>query len=268
MNGRGDNPGARSPAWVPGGYTGSMDSARRGGAPRGRFLVAMRPEPTSSDAQDLGRVLGLSPELARDVFGGGWPRIIAARSSWEEADALARVLSARGREAVAWDTASPLVELFHAETLQVETGQLVFEQRGRAHRIFPLQGIQCVIDLRVRAELPRGSGPGSPEELPDRALVFVPTPGGWNQPGVLSTRSIEIGESSRPQLAAAQLLQNVSQRLRPLLSDRMIELRTSAARMGVEEDAREEGDSLERMLQLLARLPPLPPGSATPPSAP
>ncbi len=242
-----------------------MDIPRKGVVPRGRFLVAMRPEATAAEARELGRVLGLKPELTRDVLGGSAPRVIAARSTQEEADALARVLTARGREAVAWDSTTPLVELFYAESLQLEEEQVVLELRGRAHRVFPLKGIQRIIDFRVRAEPWGGSARSVHMALPERALIFVPVPmaGGWNQPGVLSSRSVATGDSLRPEVTAAQLLQETALRLRSRLPDTLIEVRTTAASMGLESS--DEDALLDRMIQLLARLPP-PPAGGTPES--
>ena len=247
-----------------------MDTPRREVTPPGRYLVAMRPEASTADAQGTARVLGLAPEVVRDVFGGGWPRIIASRSSWGEAESLVRVLTARGREAIAWDREMPLVELFHAESLLVEGGQLVLEQRGRAHRLYPLDKVQRVVDLRLRpgkttgAEdgwlRSRSAAPPGREEFPDRALLVVPSPG-WSQPGVLSTRSVVVEAVARPHLLAAQFVQQAALQVRAWAPDKLTEMRAHPSVLGVDEAEREP---LERMLQLLARLPPTPAPSSAP----
>ena len=241
-----------------------MDGSRKEETSPARYLVAMRPETSVADAQGTARVLGLSPELVRDVFGGGWPRIIAARSTWTEAESLARVLNARGREAVAWDRESPLVELFHAASLLVEGGQLVLEQRGHAHRSYPVDKVQRLVDLRLRPGDPKGredswlrakgSDTVGREGFPDRALLIVPVPG-WSQPGVLSTRSVVTGKVARAHLVAAQRVQEAVVRARALLKDKLLELRTTPTALGVDEAEREP---LEWVLQLFARLPPAP----------
>ena len=233
-----------------------MDAPRKGGVTQERFLVAMRPEPASADVGVTAKLLGLKPEMVRDVFGGGWPRIIASRASLADAESLARVLTARGREAVAWDREFPLVELLHAERFQVEADHFLLEVRGRAQRVYPAQRIERVVDVRLRPD-PRAP----PSALPDRALLVVPTSGGGLLPGVFSTWSAETGDVPRPQLAASQLVQEASRQARGVVKEKLVEMRTTLAAMGVED----EGEAgLERMLQLIARLPPQP---STPPVA-
>src|SRR4051812_34835740 len=98
-----------------------MDTTRKAGAARGRYLVAMRPEPVAAaDTREMAQLLGLRPDLMRDVLGSALPRIMGSRSTLEEAEALARVLTARGRESIAWDRELPLISLFQAEKLLME----------------------------------------------------------------------------------------------------------------------------------------------------
>jgi hypothetical protein len=234
-------------------------------APRGRFLVAMRPEPaTAENAQEMARLLGMKPELVRDVLGGSLPRVIASRSTLHEAESLARVLTARGRESIVWDRELPGVSLFQAERLTLEGGQFVFEQRSRARRLIPARDVQRIVDLRLRSES-HGAGKAAlfggkadsadtGQQFPDRALLIVPE-SGLGDPGVLSTRTVDTGKVLFPGLSAAKLLQEAVMKARALVPDRVLEVRTSPAVLGYQED---EGDPLEWVLQLFARLPPRP----------
>lgn len=243
-----------------------MESTRKGAPQRGRFLVAMRPEPaTAENIREMASLLRLSPEAVREVVGGAWPRIIASRSSLEEADGLARVLTARGREAIAWDREAPLVSLFQAERLLLDRGQFVLEQRGGARRIIPAREVHRIVDLRLRVDAPGAGGKADlfggkkasqpvHVRLPERALLFVPE-AGQGDCGVLSSRSVAVGSAPVASVAAAQLLQEAVGRARALVPDRVVELRTTAEALGLEEA---DGDPLERVLQLLARLPPAP----------
>ncbi|WP_224240982.1 hypothetical protein [Hyalangium gracile] len=242
-----------------------MESTRKGGvAPRGRFLVAMRPEPAAAaDTREMARLLGLSPELTRDVLGGALPRIIGSRSSLEEAESLARVLTARGRESIAWDRELPLVTLIQGERLLIEGGQFILEQRNRVRRFIQARDVLRIVDLRLRGE-PGSAGKAdlfggtkalaSGQQLPDRALLIVPELG-RGDPGVLSTRSVAAGSAPVTSVAAAQILQEAVTKCRALLRERVMEVRTTPAALGLEAS---DGDPLERVLQLLARLPPTP----------
>jgi hypothetical protein len=243
-----------------------MQTTRKAGAPRGRFLVAMRPEPAAAaETGEMARLLGLSPEQARDALGGALPRIIGARSSLEEAESLARVLTARGRESIAWDREVPLVALFHAERLVVEGGQFIFEQqRGRMRRFIHGRDVHRIVDLRLRVDPftagkpalfggEKDSGSGG-QQLPDRALLIIPELG-RGEPGVFSTRSILAGGATVSGLGAAHLLQEAVTKARELLRNRVMEVRTSASALGLEVS---DGDPMDRALQLLARLPPTP----------
>jgi hypothetical protein len=182
----------------------------------------------------------------------------------EEAESLARVLTARGRESIAWDRELPGVTLFQAVRLMLEGGQFVFEQRSRARRMIPARDVQRIVDLRLRSES-HGTGKAAlfggakdsadaGQQLPDRALLIVPEPG-RGEPGVLSTRTVDTGKVLLPGLTAAKLLQEAVTKARALVPDRVLEVRTSAAVLGFHED---DGDPLEWVLQLFARLPPGP----------
>lgn len=233
--------------------------------PRGRFLVAMRPEPATGDnAQEMARLLGMKPELVPDVLGGSLPRVVASRSALHEAESLARVLTARGRESIVWDRELPGISLFQAERFMLEGGQFVFEQRSRARRVIAARGVQHIVDLRLRSDS-HGAGKaalfggkadstGAGQQFPDRALLIVPEPG-LGDPGVLSTRTVDTGKVPFPEVAASKLLQEAVLKARALVPDRVVEVRTSPAVLGYQED---EGDPLEWVLQLFARLPPRP----------
>ena len=245
-----------------------MESTHKPGvAPRGRFLIAMRPEPASSEnAAELARLLGTKPEELQDVLGGALPRVIASRSSLEDAEALARVLTARGRESVAWDRESPRTPLFHAERLLLEGGQFVFEQRTGVRRFIPARDVQSLVDVRLRVEAPAGDKVlfGKPKadadaglQFPHRALLIVPDPA-RALPGVLSTRTVETGKVSFPELAASKLLQESVTRARALVPQRVVEVRIAASALGHQKG---DGDPLEWVLQLFVRLPPLPAGA-------
>jgi hypothetical protein len=241
-----------------------VDSTRKPAvAPRGRFLVAMRPEAaTGENAQEMARLLGMKPETARDVLGGSLPRVVASRSALHEAESLARVLTARGRESIVWDREVPGVSLFQAERLMLEGGQFVFEQRSRARRFIPARDVQSIVDLRLRSDshgagraaLFGGKTDSAGQQFPDRALLIVPEPG-LGDPGVLSTRTVDTGKVLFPEVAAAKLLQEAVTKARALVPDRVVEVRTSPSVLGYQED---EGDLLEWVLQLFARLPPRP----------
>lgn len=245
-----------------------MESSYKGGAPgpRGRFLIAMRPEPASPEiAAELARLTGMSPELMKDVVGGSLPRVIASRSTREDAEALARILTARGREAVAWDRESLQSPLFQAERLTLEAGQFVFEQRTLGRRFIAARDVQSVVDVRLRVDpasekalvrKPKGAGDTGPQ-LPERALLFVPDPT-RAEPGVLSSRSVETGKVPFPEVAASKLLQEALMRARALVPQRVIEVRISALALGYQKG---DGDPLEWVLQLFARLPPLSAGA-------
>jgi hypothetical protein len=226
----------------------------------------MRPEPaTAENLRELASLLRMSPEAVREVVGGSWPRIVASRSSQEEADSLARVLTARGREAIAWDRQAPLVSLFQAERMMLERGQFVLEQRGGARRLFPANDVHRIVDLRLRVE---GRGPEGKAKLfggkkvsqevhvrlPERALLIVPVPG-HGDCGVLSSRTVATGAAPVASVAAAQILQECVGWARALVPGKLVELRTTPAALGVEES---DGDPLARVLELLARLPPAP----------
>ena len=241
-----------------------MDSTRKPAvAPRARFLVAMRPEAaTGESAQEMARLLGMKPETARDVLGGSLPRVVASRSALHEAESLARVLTARGRESIVWDREVPGVSLFQAERLMLEGGQFVFEQRSRARRIIPARDVQCIVDLRLRSES-HGAGKAAlfggktdsaeaGQQFPDRALLIVPEPG-LGDPGVLSTRTVDTSKDRFPGVAASKLLQEAVMKARALVPARVVEVRTSPAVLGYQD---EDGDALEWVLQLFARLPP------------
>ncbi|HEX8706306.1 MAG TPA: hypothetical protein VF815_46150 [Myxococcaceae bacterium] len=214
----------------------------------------------------MASLLRLSPEAVREVVGGAWPRIIASRSTLEEAESLARVLTARGRESVAWDREQPLDSLFQAERLMLERGQFVLEGRGGVRRLFPANDVHRVVDLRLRLD-----GPASPQgkeglfggkkvsqgvhvRLPERAMLIVPVPG-YLGCGVISSRSVATGDAPVASVAAAQILQECVGWARALVPGKLVELRTTAAALGVEES---DGDPLMRVLELLARLPPAP----------
>jgi hypothetical protein len=244
-----------------------MDTTRKAVATKGRFLVAMRPEPAATaDTIEMARLLGMSPTLVRNVLGGALPRIIGSRSTLEEAESLARVLTARGRESVAWDRELPLISVFQAERLLMEGAQFILEQRGRGRIILPARDIHRIVDLRLRTEQPSGASgkpglfsgtkgaPSGGQQFPDRALLFVPEPG-RGQPGVLSTRTVDTGNAPMAEVAAAQLLQEAATKARALVRDRVMEVRTTAGALGLEEG---DGDPLDRVLQLLAKLPPTP----------
>jgi hypothetical protein len=244
-----------------------MESTRKPVATRGRFLVAMRPEPAATeDTLEMARLLGLSPTLVRNVLGGALPRIIGSRSSLEEAESLARVLTARGRESIAWDRELPLISLFQAGRLLMEGAHFIFEQRGRGQLVISARDIHRIVDLRLRTEQPSSApgkavlfsgtkaAPSAREQFPDRALLIVPEPG-RGTPGVLSTRTVEQGGAPAVGVAAAQLLQEAATKARALVRDRVMEVRTTAAALGLDEA---DGDPLDRVLQLLARLPPAP----------
>jgi hypothetical protein len=248
-----------------------LESTRKSVPQRGRFLVAMRPESaTAENIREMAALLRLNPVSVREVVGGAWPRIIASRSSLEEAEALARVLTARGRESVAWDREAPGVSLFQAERLLLERGQFVLEQQSGARRIIPAREVHRIVDLRLRSD---GQGPGGKADLfggkksppgvhvrlPDRAMLIVPVPG-QGDCGVLSSRTVATGDAPVASVAAAQLLQEYVGRARALVPDRVVELRTTALALGVEEA---DGDPLNRVLELLARLPPDPPATLT-----
>lgn len=243
-----------------------MDSTRKPTvAPRGRFLVAMRPEPaTAENAQEMARLLGMKAETVRDVLGGSLPRVIASRSALHEAESLARVLTARGRESIVWDRELPGISLFQAERFMLEGGQFVFEQRSRARHFIPARDVQRIVDLRLRSES-HGAGKAAlfggkadsadaGQQFPDRALLVVPEPG-LGDPGVLSTRTVDTSKDRFPGVAASKLLQEALMKARALVPDRVLEVRTSPAVLGYQED---EGDPLEWVLQLFARLPPRP----------
>jgi hypothetical protein len=248
-----------------------VESPRKGVAPRGRYLVAMRPEPAASDdMREMARVLGMQPDQVRDALGSAYPRIVASRASLQDAEGLARVLTARGREAIAWDRETPLVSLFQADRFLMEGGQLILEQRGRGRRGFPARDVYRVVDLRLRSEPPGGdakaslfggakAAKSSSEQLPDRALLIVPSPG-WGDACVISTRTIATGSVPSAGVAAAKLLQEAAAKIRALVPEKLVEVRTTAAAMGLEEG---DGDPLDRVLQLLARLPPTPAAQAT-----
>ncbi|MFL5344717.1 MAG: hypothetical protein ACJ8AT_07980 [Hyalangium sp.] len=244
-----------------------METTRKAVATRGRFLVAMRPEPAAAeDTRDMARLLGLRPDLMRDVLGSALPRIIGSRSTLEEAESLARVLTARGRESIAWDRELPLISVFPAERLLMEGAQFILEQRGRRRLILPARDIHRIVDLRLRTEQPGGApgkaglfsgakaAAGARDQFPDRALLFVPELG-RGEPGVLSTRTVDTGNAPVAGIAAAQLVQEAVTKARALVRDRVMEVRTTAAALGLEEAG---GDPLDRALQLLARLPPTP----------
>jgi hypothetical protein len=225
----------------------------------------MRPEPaTTENAQEMAKLLGMKPELVRDVLGGSLPRIVASRSSLHEAESLARVLTARGRESVVWDRELPGVSLFQAERLMLEGGQFVFEQQSRARRIIPARDVQRIVDLRLRGEAFKAGkvelfggtkeSTDAGQQFPDRALLVVPEPG-LGDPGVLSTRTVHTGKVPFPGLTAAKLLQEAVTKARALVPERVLEVRTSAAVLGFQEG---DGDPLEWVLQLFARLPPTP----------
>jgi len=241
-----------------------VESSRKALPQQGRFLVAMRPEPaTAENLRELASLLRLSPEAVREVVGGSWPRIVASRSSLEEADSLARVLTARGREAVAWDREQPLASLFQAERMMLDRGQFVLEGRGGVRRLFPANDVHRVVDLRLRLE---GNGPqgkeglfggkkvsqAGPVRLPERAMLLVPVHGDC---GVLSSQSVATGNAPVASVAAVQILQECVGWARALVPGKLVELRTTPAAMGVEES---QGDALRRVLELLARLPPAP----------
>ena len=244
-----------------------VESSRKGLPQQGRFLVAMRPEAaTAENLREMASLLRLSPEAVREVVGGAWPRIVASRSTLAEAESLARVLTARGRESVAWDREQPLASLFQAERMVLERGQFVLEGRGGARRIFPANDVHRVVDLRLRLD-----GPAAPQgkaglfggktvsqgvhvRLPERALLVVPMPG-YGDCGVLSSRSVATGAAPVASVAAAQILQECVGWARALVPGKLVELRTTAAALGVEGS---EGDPLMRVLELLARLPPAP----------
>lgn len=220
--------------------------------------------------REMAQLLGMQPDAVRDALGSAWPRIIASRSSLADAEGLARVLTARGREAIAWDRESPLVTLFHADRFLMEGGQLILEQRGRGRRGFPARDVHRVVDLRLRLEPQRGdtkaglfngTKPPKPsgEQLPDRALIIVPAPG-WGDAGVISTRTVTVGNAPSAGVAAAKLLQEAATKVRALVPEKLVELRTTAAALGLEEA---DGDPLDRALQLLARLPPTAAAQAT-----
>lgn len=241
-----------------------MQTPRKAGAPRGRFLVAMRPEPAAAaETGEMAKLLGLSPDQTRAALGGALPRIIGARSSLEEAESLARVLTARGRESIAWDREVPLVTLFQADRLVLEGGQFVFEQqRSRMRRFIPGRDVHRIVDLRLRVDAlgagkaalfggANDSGSGG-QQLPERALLIIPE-SGRGEPGVFSTRAIMAGGAAVSGMAAAQLLQEAVTKARELLRDRVLEVRTSASALGLEAA---DGDPLDRALQLLAKLPP------------
>jgi hypothetical protein len=248
-----------------------VESSRKGLPQQGRFLVAMRPEPaTAENLREMASMLRLSPEAVRELVGGSWPRIIASRSTLQEAEALARVLTARGREAIAWDRESPLVSLFQAERLMLDRGQFVLEGRGGVRRLFPANDVHRVVDLRLKVE---GRGPegkaklfggkqvsGSRDvhvKLPDRAMLIVPVPG-LSEYGVLTSRSVATGAAPVASVAAAKILQECVGWARALVPGKLVEVRTSASALGVEES---DGDPLVRVLELLARLPPSPPAA-------
>lgn len=249
-----------------------METTRKG-APqpqRERFLVAMRPEPVAAkDAAAMASLLGMKPELVRDVFGGAWPRIIASRSSLEQAESLARVLTARGRESVAWDRESLSIALFPVERLRVESGRFILEQRG-TRRVFLMMDIHRIIDLRLRLEPPKPNpkdvlfikqqAPAEAEKFPERALLIIPKPE-QGDPAVFSTRTVETGNVPVPRITAAQLLQEASVQARKLVPEAVVEMRTTPTALGVEEG---DGDPLDRVLELLVRLPPAPVGSLGP----
>jgi hypothetical protein len=225
----------------------------------------MRPEPaTTENAQEMARLLGMKPELVRDVLGGSLPRVIATRSSLSEAESLARVLTVRGREAIAWDRELPGVSLFQAERLVLEGGQFVFEQRSRARHFIAARDVQRVVDLRLRSDSHgarkaalfggKVDSSSSGQQFPDRSLLIVPEPG-RGDPGVLSTRTVDTGKVLIPGVTAAKLLQEAVTKARALVPDRVLEVRTSATVLGFHED---DGDPLEWVLQLFARLPPTP----------
>ena len=243
-----------------------VESSRKGLPQQGRFLVAMRPEPaTAENLREMAALLRLSPEAVREVVGGAWPRIIASRSTLEEADSLARVLTARGREAIAWDREQPLVALFRAERMMLDRGQFVLEQRGGGRRLFPANMVHRIVDLRLKVE---GRGPAGKEKLfggktvsqgvhvklPERAMLIVPVPG-YGDCGVLSSRTVATGNAPVASVAAAQILQECVGWARALVPAKLVELRTTTAALGVDDS---EGDPLDRVLQLLARLPPSP----------
>ena len=95
------------------------------------------------------------------------------------------------------------------------------------------------------------------QQFPDRALLFVPEPA-RAEPGVLSTRTVDTGRVPVPEAAASKLLQEAVTRARALVPQRMIEVRISASSLGFQKG---DGDPLEWVLQLFARLPPLPVGA-------
>ena len=219
----------------------------------------MRPEPAANeDMREMARLLGTSPALAREALGSALPRIIGSRSSMEEAEALARVLTARGRESIAWDRERPLVQLFEAERLVLEGGQFMLEQRSRGRRFIPARDIQRIVDLRLRSQTQLFDGGKSfvkePQQAPGRAVLFVPEPG-RGEPGFLSAQSVDTGNAGMPALAAGQLLQEAVNKARALVKERVMEVRTTSAVLGLEAA---DGDLLSRALQLLARLPPTP----------
>jgi hypothetical protein len=245
-----------------------MESTYHKGAaagPRGRFLIAMRPEPaTAENAAEMARMLGMKPELMKDVLGGALPRVIASRSTREEADALARILSARGRESVAWDRESPQSPLFQAERLTLEAGQFVFEHKTLGRRFIAARDVQSIVGVRLWTDeatekvlFGKARPTGSGQQLPERALLIVPDPT-RAEPGVLSTRTVDTGRVPFPEAAASKLLQEAVTRARALLPQRVIEVRTSASSLGFQKG---DGDPLEWVLQLFARLPPLPVGA-------
>jgi hypothetical protein len=243
-----------------------VESMRKGLPQRGRFLVAMRPEPATAESiREMAALLRLSPEAVREVVGGAWPRVIASRSSLEEADSLARVLTARGREAIAWDREVPLVSLFQAERLVLDRGQFVLEQRGGGRRIFAARDVHRIVDLKLRVDGQSAEskanlfgGKRTPQagavRLPERAMLIVPE-AGLGDGGVLSSRSVAVGNVRVASVAAAQLIQEAVGRARALVPDRVVELRVTPEALGLEEA---DGDPLDRVLQLLARLPPAP----------
>lgn len=243
-----------------------MESSRKGLPQQGRFLVAMRPEAaTAENIREMASLLRLTPEAVREVVGGSWPRIIASRSTQEEADSLARVLTARGREAIAWDREAPLESLFRAERLLLDRGQFVLEQRGGVRRLFPANAVHRVVDLKLKVEAqgPAGKaklfggkkvGPDVHVKLPERAVLLVPMPG-YGDCGVVSSRTVATGNAPVASVAAAQILQEYVGWARALVPGKLVELRTTPAALGVEDS---DGDPLDRVLQLLARLPPTP----------
>jgi hypothetical protein len=247
-----------------------MDSSRKAIAARGRFLVAMRPEPAAaSDTREMAQLLGMHPELLRDVLGSALPRIIGSRSSLEEAEALARVLTARGRESVAWDREAPPLPLFQSERLVLDGGQFVFDRQGLGRRSIPARDILRIVDLRLAssssgdAKVSLFGGTSSPQDgrhqIPARSLLFVPEPG-RGEPCVLSSRSVAVGKALLPDLAAARLLQEAVTKARALVRERVMEVRTTAGALGLDPS---DGDFQEQALQLLARLPPTPAGAAS-----